>query len=131
MSTFSAPRSASPPRPLPLFRFQGILVAPVHALSDSGHHRGGEIERGVQHLFWDIGFPGGRQAVVHSGLAVSDAGDRDADEFFLAVGQKLGGVGVAVEFPEVGLSVHAGLLCGRDSPPGEMRRGAWNSMARL
>ncbi len=70
-----------------IFRFQGFLVALIHALTDSGHDSGREIERRIQHFFRDSFFPGVRQALVYSRLTVSDDGDSDADQFLLPFGQ--------------------------------------------
>lgn len=88
-------------------------------MADSGHDGGGEIKRGVEHIFLDSRFPGGRQAVVHSGLTVADDGDGDSNEGFFAVGEQVRCVGIAVVFSKVGSFAHINLPCGRGFLPDE------------
>ena len=110
-----------------VFVFQRILIALVHALTNSGHDGGGKIKRGVEHIFFNSHFPGGRQAMVHSGLTVADNGDGDSDEGFLAVGEQVRCVGIAVVFSKIGSFTHINLPCGRGLLPDEsLQTARWN-----
>ena len=84
----------------------GRLIALVHALGDAGHDGGCEIEGGVERLFRDACAPGVRQASVHSRLTIPHDGDGQADELFLALGEEVHLVGVAVELTEIGAICH-------------------------
>jgi hypothetical protein len=65
----------------------GFLVALVHALADPGHDRGCQIKSRVQHFFRDPFFPGVRQALIYSRLAVAHDGDGNTNQFFFSVSQ--------------------------------------------
>jgi hypothetical protein len=78
------------------FRFQGFFIPLVHALTDTGHHRGGQIKGCIQDRFGYPLFPGVRQASIDSRLAVSNDGDGNADEGLLTLREQVGGVGIVV-----------------------------------
>ena len=81
---------------LSFFRFLRFFITLVHALPDSGHDGCGEIEGRIQHLFWDSSFPGVRQALVDSRLAVANDGNGDAEQLLLPIRQQVRGVGIVV-----------------------------------
>ena len=93
-----------------LFRGCGFLITLVHALADSRHYGSGKVKDRIQNFFRDSFFPGVRQALVHSGLAISHDGDRNADQPFFAFRQQVGGVGVMVVLAKVCAFRHEKLL---------------------
>jgi hypothetical protein len=87
-------------------RFHGFLIALIHALADSGHDSRGKIKGRIQHFFWDSYFPGVRQALIDSRLAVTNDGNGDADQFFLSFCQQVRSVSIVIVFTKVCLFTH-------------------------
>jgi hypothetical protein len=82
----------------------------VHALADSRHNSGSQIKGGIQYRFRNSFFPGVRQALIHSRLAVSDNSNRYSNQFFLSIGQQFGCMGVVIVFAKVCSFTHGKIL---------------------
>lgn len=78
-----------------------LFIAQIHALADSRHYRGGQVEGCIQHVFGNSVFPGVRQATVNSRLAVPNDRYRNADQVFFPFGQKIHFVCFVIVFSKV------------------------------